>query len=181
MWDPNGLITPVGTEPTLYLGLGGNSGNKKIGGKGDAIVEDMGGPGTARNHWSKVVYNEELMTGWIESNGVVKPLSELTVASLTDLGFEVDLKKADPFSLLKPAKTRKHRRGRFQRRNTHQRIQFINDVQHYPYEEVKNVIPKPGREAEYLRDKQNYHHKRKLRLEKKNSRSSNQQANHEHL
>ena len=94
-------------------------------------------------------------------------MSELTVASLTDLGFEVDLKKADPFSLLKPAKTRKHRRGRFQRRNTHQRIQFINDVQHYPYEEVKNVIPKPGREAEYMRDKQNYNYKRKLRLEKR--------------
>ncbi len=60
-------------------------------------VANTGGPGTRDAHWREAVFGNELMTGFI--NQGVNPLSRLTIASLADLGYEVNLDAADDYSL----------------------------------------------------------------------------------
>lgn len=59
-------------------------------------IETDGGPGTAGSHWDKDTLNDELMTGFLGANN---PLSALTIASLADLGYVVDLMAADEVNL----------------------------------------------------------------------------------
>jgi hypothetical protein len=51
-------------------------------------VETEGGAGTAGSHWLETLFDNELMTGWIDVDGP-DPLSRVTVASLEDLGYQV--------------------------------------------------------------------------------------------
>ena len=60
-------------------------------------VEDTGGPGTADGHWRESVLDNELLTGFIDSGS--NPLSVVTVGSLEDIGYVVDLSAADSFTL----------------------------------------------------------------------------------
>ena len=60
-------------------------------------VEDLGGYGTADAHWRESVFDNELMTGYI--NYGPNPLSVVTIASLADLGYSVDMNQADPYSI----------------------------------------------------------------------------------
>jgi hypothetical protein len=63
-------------------------------------VANTGGPGTRDSHWREAVFGNELMTGFI--NQGVNPLSRLTIASMGDLGYQVNLKAADPYTLPRP-------------------------------------------------------------------------------
>ncbi len=65
-------------------------------------VENTGGVGTRNAHWRESVHNSELMTGWIEAPGTPNPLSAITVASLADLGYAVDMGAADSYVLYDP-------------------------------------------------------------------------------
>ena len=60
-------------------------------------VEDMGGEGTADAHWRESVFGNELMTGFVEAS--TNALSRVSVASMADLGYAVNLAGADPFTL----------------------------------------------------------------------------------
>lgn len=60
-------------------------------------VENTGGPGTADGHWRETVFRNELMSGFIAAPG--NPLSRMTVASLGDLGYKVDIDAGEPFTL----------------------------------------------------------------------------------
>ena len=60
-------------------------------------VEDMGGEGTADAHWRESVFGNELMTGFVEAS--TNALSRVSVASMADLGYAVNLEGADPFTL----------------------------------------------------------------------------------
>lgn len=60
-------------------------------------VENTGGTGTVNSHWRTSVMQRELMQGF--ANNQVQPLSRITVGSLQDLGYTVNLAAADPFSL----------------------------------------------------------------------------------
>ena len=61
-------------------------------------VENTGGPGSRNGHWRQTVLGTELMTPYLAS-GDADPLSAITVQSLADLGYEVDLTLADPYRL----------------------------------------------------------------------------------
>jgi hypothetical protein len=61
-------------------------------------VENTGGPGTADSHWRESVLTDELMTGYIGTG--FSPLSRITIASLADQGYTVNLGAADAFSLV---------------------------------------------------------------------------------
>ena len=54
------------------------------------------GAGTRDSHWRKAVFNTELMQGYAAVN---MPMSKVTVGSLADLGYTVNLEGADAFSL----------------------------------------------------------------------------------
>ena len=69
----------------------------KGGGPQDVPVENTGGPGTAEGHWREIIFRTELMSGFISAAG--NPMSRVTVASLQDLGYQVDMSAAEPFDL----------------------------------------------------------------------------------
>ncbi len=65
-------------------------------------VEAVGGPGVWNGHWREFVFRTELMTSFIDSG--LNPLSIVTLASMTDMGYTgVDISLADEFVL--PAAT----------------------------------------------------------------------------
>lgn len=96
------LVTGRSTSAVAYVGEGGAEASTTLGftgGSAPAPVEDQGGPGTANSHWREAVYDNELMTGFI--NRGANPSSRLTVRSLEDLGYAVNLAAAEP--LLPPS------------------------------------------------------------------------------
>jgi len=103
MWNALGLLNdPAPSPDPWYSGAGGQLGFNHIGGStytgGQKVpVENTGGGGTANSHWRESVLKNELMTGFL--NAGINPLSELTVRSLTDLGYGVNPAAADAFSL----------------------------------------------------------------------------------
>ena len=60
-------------------------------------VENTGGPGTINSHWRTSIMQRELMQGFAVNQP--QPLSRITVGSLQDLGYTVNLAAADAFSL----------------------------------------------------------------------------------
>ena len=72
-------------------------------------VETEGGPGTEDSHWRESVFDNELMTGFI--NVGPNPLSAITVRSLADQGYTVNLAGPDPYTLPLPG-VRAGARGR---------------------------------------------------------------------
>ena len=79
-------------------------------------VMDVGGAGTINSHWRDAVFDPEIMTGFL-SDGF-NPLSAVSIQSLADLGYTVDVSQADPFTLASAIRIAGQRRGR----------QLINDV-----------------------------------------------------
>lgn len=67
-------------------------------------VEDGGSIGTVLSHWRQSVFQTELMTGWIEPD-FPNPLSAMSLASLADLGYEVDLSGAEDYRVPTPPST----------------------------------------------------------------------------
>ena len=64
-------------------------------------VEGNAAPvGTRDGHWRESVFGRELMQGYAKIGGM--PLSRVTVASLQDLGYVVNLANADPFTITSP-------------------------------------------------------------------------------
>ncbi len=60
-------------------------------------VENTGGPGTRGGHWREAVFRNELMSGFIATPD--NPISRMTVASLQDLGYDVNPDAAEPYAL----------------------------------------------------------------------------------
>lgn len=63
---------------------------------GTPPVETDFGPGIAGRHWDEECLDRELMSV-LNRDGAFQPLSKLTVASLEDLGYEVDYTAADDY------------------------------------------------------------------------------------
>jgi hypothetical protein len=89
---------------THYTGVNGIAGFDAIGGTtytGGAKVpveNSRDGLGTRDGHWRESVLANELMTG-VFNDRIANPLSELTVRSLMDLGYTVDVTSVDSFAL----------------------------------------------------------------------------------
>ncbi|SFW82323.1 leishmanolysin-related zinc metalloendopeptidase [Amycolatopsis australiensis] len=100
LWAPKGLLVGKGTTDPVFSGPAALAEYRKLGGPADATgvpVENTGGPGTRDVHWRERTFGNELMTGFV--NPAPNPLSRVTVASLGDLGYQVDLDAADHYEL----------------------------------------------------------------------------------
>ena len=82
-------------------------------------VENTGGPGTANGHWRESVLANELMTGFINSGS--NPLSILTIRSLQDLKYTVNVNAADVFGAAMALRTSQRESGRMS-------IRMENDI-----------------------------------------------------
>ncbi|KST68295.1 leishmanolysin-related zinc metalloendopeptidase [Mastigocoleus testarum] len=98
LWRQKNLVTGSGTNDPRFTGPRATAEYNRIFGLNESSVPvaDTGEEGTREGHWRESVLTNELMTGFINS-GVNNPLSSLTVASLGDLSYEVNLAAADPF------------------------------------------------------------------------------------
>lgn len=65
-------------------------------------VENMAGPGSGDSHWRESLLNLELMTPVLDA-GQPNPLSAISIESLKDLGYQVDVSQADAYSFTLPA------------------------------------------------------------------------------
>ena len=95
-WAATNSATGLGGTDPRYIGGRGVAEWSALGGAGTVPLEDTGAPGTRDNHWRESVFGAELMTGYL--NDGVNPLSRLSVASLADLGYQVDVTQADAYS-----------------------------------------------------------------------------------
>jgi hypothetical protein len=100
LWEQKGLLRRPGTSNPTFTGQGAMEEYRQLRGGGrrrQVPVENTGGPGTRDGHWREAVFRNELMSGFISGRG--NPLSRVTVASLGDLGYRVDLDAAEPYEL----------------------------------------------------------------------------------
>jgi hypothetical protein len=103
LWSPKSLLKGRGGNDPRFVGQLGVSGCTEGGGQitcsGGIPVENIGGPGTADAHWRESVFDTELMTGFAEAPGVTVPLSIMTIQSLADVGYVVNVQDADPYTV----------------------------------------------------------------------------------
>jgi len=99
IWTMKGLLSGASGNNPTFTGTNAKKEYGTLKGTGPAAVpvENTGGPGTKNSHWRETVFRNELMTGFVASPP--NPMSRLTVASLKDLGYVVDLTKAEAYAL----------------------------------------------------------------------------------
>jgi len=99
VWTNKGFLKGASTANPTFRGPRAMAEYGALKGTAAAAVpvENTGGPGTRNSHWRESVFRNELMTGFVGSAG--NPLSRMTVASLQDLGYVVDLSAAEPYAL----------------------------------------------------------------------------------
>jgi subtilisin-like proprotein convertase family protein len=100
LWAPLRLIASSGTNDPLFIGPAAMREYGRLLGTTDPIavpVANTGGGGTREGHWREITFDSELMTGFDDPGK--NAMSRLTIASLQDLGYQVNLDAADPYSL----------------------------------------------------------------------------------
>ena len=99
IWSDLGLLTGTNSSNPGFTGANAVAEyNALFGTNASAVpVEADGSAGTRLSHWDETVFGNELMTGWYNS-GQTNPLSRITVASLADLGYTVNLAAADAYT-----------------------------------------------------------------------------------
>ncbi|MGL4610844.1 MAG: leishmanolysin-related zinc metalloendopeptidase [Trueperaceae bacterium] len=99
LWSRSELIADAGTDNPTFLGAEANEEYRKLGGKGNIPLANEGSTASRDRHWRESVFQTELMTGSRNKGEAANALSRLTIASLSDLGYYVDLDAADPYTL----------------------------------------------------------------------------------
>lgn len=99
IWSSKGLLAGASGNNPTFTGPNAKKEYGKMRGTGPVAVpvENSGGPGTRNSHWRDSIFVNELMTGFV--NAAPNPMSKVTVASLKDLGYKVDLSKAEAYAL----------------------------------------------------------------------------------
>ena len=98
VWDLDGLLRDTTTSDPWFSGPDAQAAfHKALPSFTDKIVpvEANGGSGTTLSHWRESVMTNELMTGLL--NAGVNPLSAVTIESMADLGYTVNVGAADPW------------------------------------------------------------------------------------
>lgn len=61
------------------------------------------GAGTINSHWKELTFRTELMTGYVSGAGVPNPFSRMTIQSLADMGYVVNINAEDTYTVPPPA------------------------------------------------------------------------------
>ena len=98
MWEQEGLLRDGGGSNPRFTGPVATAQYNIVFGRSDTSVpvENDGGPGTHDTHWRESGFGSELMTGFLDEDS--NPVSRVTVGSLADLGYVVDLAAADAYA-----------------------------------------------------------------------------------
>jgi Leishmanolysin len=110
-----------------YVHTGANAAHVSYDGAGmNARVEDGGGGGTRGSHWDESVYDDELMTGYVEAEGEHNHLSRITLGALEDLGYVVNGTAATALEYRLPTARR-----RLRVRRNKKRYNYTSCVKYY--------------------------------------------------
>lgn len=104
VWDLDGFLHDTTTSDPWFSGPDAQAAFRQaLPSYRDKVVpvEAHGGSGTTLSHWRESVMTNELMTGFL--NPGVNPLSSVTIESMADLGYLVDVSAADPWPTLNAA------------------------------------------------------------------------------
>ncbi len=97
LWPAVSLIAGAGGADPRFTGIGAVGAYRTLGGADMHVpVEDTGAGGTRDGHWRESIFGNELMTGYI--SGSTNPLSAMTIASLTDMGYNTNQSAASSYS-----------------------------------------------------------------------------------
>jgi Leishmanolysin len=99
VWDLDHLLRDSTTSNPWFSGADAQTAFRSADPSyGDKVVpvEAGGGAGTTLSHWRESVMTNELMTGFINNPGP-NPLSAITIESMADLGYTVDVSQAEPW------------------------------------------------------------------------------------
>ena len=98
MWDLRKLVYGAGGGDPLFVGETAQTAFRALGmGAAFVPVENTGGSGTRDSHWRETSFGAELMTGWINTGA--NPMSAVTISSLRDMGYAVNLGAAEGYAL----------------------------------------------------------------------------------
>jgi hypothetical protein len=61
------------------------------------------GSGTINSHWKELTFRTELMTGYVSGPGIPNPFSRMTIQSLADMGYVVNINAEDPYTVPPPS------------------------------------------------------------------------------
>jgi len=95
------LLMGRGTDDPFFTGLSAGQQFASLGGTasypgGSVPVENSGSTGTRDAHWRRSIFSNELMQGYAQPGGM--PMSRVTIASLSDLGYSVTYTGSDSYS-----------------------------------------------------------------------------------
>jgi hypothetical protein len=98
LWEANDLIDPNNSVYNADTNAGEIYGELlgREGGEDIPLTSGVG-QGSDNSHWAEEVFGNELMSHEAEEPGVSQPISEMTIASLEDIGWEVDYDLAEAF------------------------------------------------------------------------------------
>ena len=99
IWDGLDLLTGAGSDDPRFIGAQATAEYNSIFGFNESSVpvENTGEAGTRDAHWRESVFHNELLTGFLNF-GIENPISRMTVGSLADIGYSVNLDAADPYA-----------------------------------------------------------------------------------
>jgi len=100
LWEANNLIDPLTGNYRAFTKASAvyNEGRKGAFANARSIPLTQGErKGSDGGHWDEKTFGNELMTSTAETPGISHPLSEMTLASLEDIGWQVDYRVADVF------------------------------------------------------------------------------------
>jgi hypothetical protein len=95
LWATTGATGTSG-QNCPYRGPKANAEFEAISGCSVVPTEQDFGAGTRCGHWDEDCMGDELMTGFADAGS--NPLSRITVASLEDIGYDVDYSSADSYT-----------------------------------------------------------------------------------
>ena len=106
LWRAADMLVGSGTTDPRFRGSFAGAHCISAGGlascsDGRVPVENSGGSGTLEVHWRESTFDSEVMTGFVEANEDM-PFSSMSIASLQDLGYTVNLLSSDPFQVPVP-------------------------------------------------------------------------------
>lgn len=99
IWSQLGLLQGAGTSNSRFVGARATAEYNALFGRNEAGVplETSMGPGSNDSHWRESLFGAELMSPAMNSR-VANPASRVTVASLADIGYHVNMAAADLFT-----------------------------------------------------------------------------------
>ena len=97
IWPEKNLLLGAGGLDPQFTGTSAIAAYRALGGSGNVPVENEGEEGTRDGHWRETVFGNELMSGYV--SGTPNPMSAMTIASLTDLGYGANQSAASSYAL----------------------------------------------------------------------------------